>query len=1013
MSFPVPPPIGGNGFTSNNISQEDLSSNIDNLSISSPARTKKKKRPARAFHTEFAVGADSGLPPPKQSPIQPLNFNQPNQYNQPPIPNSTQPNQYPQANQFVQNYGATNSYNNSPSPFPAQRSHFDPPGPNSVNQPTVLQDMNQVSQENHDLSLQQHRYNNQAEYLPAENGEYRSFLTFQNVSPPDATTQFHAIDQGTASSKFIRSSMYYVPESEQLRQATKLPVSVTIRPFAPLLSTEDPVPVVDMTRSELDTGDDPLSKGPIRCRRCRTYINPSMQFTSNGHFVCNICQFPNNVVPDDYASVLDAHGNRIDKFSRPELHKGVYDLLVPKEYNFGGPDKESHPLHHIFLIDISEQSIKQNLPVVIADAIRATLYTDDYIEHYPENLDEYDSEAPPKKKTNQKFAIICYDKRIHFFNLSAKLESTQVVISSDLDDPFVPFSEGLFADPEESRNVIDDALNQLEQLGSQGLAAEAEPCFAAACRTAMLCLESVGGGKITSILSALPSWGPGSLKYKDTSGRKPSPEVEKRLFQADNEYFKLLTKDFIEKNVGLDVHVVSPRGVDLSNVAWLSSMSGGSVNKWSNFNFERDGRALTAKVINSVRKASGYQGQLKLRCSNGLQVSQYYGTSSTIADASVAGSVQDPVITVLDEDQTFTVLLEYDGKLSTKLDCHFQAALLYTDTEGNRKVRVINLVVAVTERLEDAFNFADENAIVTTIVRDTLSFVGKQPLYELRESVNAKLVDVFTQYRAMSEFGHNKTRTLTNQLLFPDSLMHLPIYLLAFIKSKAIRDGTALTSDARLADLYEMMTMPVERLMYHLYPALIELHSLSEEEAVFEPVNNFFSLPKSKELSVKHLQQGVYILCDGSKVYVWVDPSANMLLIKDVFGESINSVEEINPLIDELPELPTHISEQARNIVKYFQSNVVGDKSLGSAGIQLVRAGIDGAEVDFKDLLVEDSLRGSLAIVNGPSYPDYLTGLHKAIRVKLDSDQSSNKVRSSVNKAEIHHDTLAQRLIHF
>ena len=53
--------------------------------------------------------------------------------------------------------------------------------------------------------------------------------------------------------------------------------------------------------------------------------------------------------------------------------------------------------------------------------------------------------------------------------------------------------------------------------------------FSAACRTASMCLDLFGGGKIISLLSNLPSWGPGGLKYKDnkTIGRTAAPEVEK------------------------------------------------------------------------------------------------------------------------------------------------------------------------------------------------------------------------------------------------------------------------------------------------------------------------------------------------------------------------------------------------------------------------------------------------------------------------------------------------------
>ncbi|CAK7897068.1 SED5-binding protein 3 [[Candida] anglica] len=858
-------------------------------------------------------------------------------------------------------------------------------------------------------SIPESRYASSLDYttpIQAEDGSMQlpSFLTFQNVVPPVAGTQFNCIDQGTASARFMRSSMYNVPESEELRSATKLPVSITVRPFAPVLPTEEPIPVVDMSQLGRIEGATTSSGdiGPPRCGRCRTYMNPAVQHQQNGKFTCNICQFGNNTYPPEYyASVDPLSGRRLDASIRPELHKGVYDIIVPQEYNLDDTKATNEILHHVFLIDISENSIKQNLPILLADSIRATLYSDE--------------ESPFVGK----IALITFDKKINFYNLSENLESTQLSVLSDLEDPFMPFADGLFADVEQSRMVIEDALNHLESLCHMGGGSmpDAEPCFAAACRTAMLCLKSVGnGGKITSVLSALPSWGPGRLKFKDNRsvGRLPNPETEKKIYNPDNEYYRLLAKDFISNNVGLECLVVSDINVDLSNVGWLCSTTGGSVFKWSNFNFERDGRSFTARFYNSVRKSTGYQGQFKVRCSNGLQVVQYYGTSSSALHTSaVGGGPSDPVIPVLNEDQTITVLFNYDGKLETKYDCHFQAAMLYTDPAGIRKVRVINLVLAVSERLEDVFNFVEEDAIVATLLRDTLSFVGKQTFLELRESINTKLVEVFTQYRVMSELGHNRNKTLTNQLLFPDSLKNLPMYILSFLKTRALTQSTEINSDSRLADIFQLLNMPIETLVYRLYPALVELHSLQEHEATPIEPYGFITLPKYKSLSNSSLDEGVYILCDGDVIYVWISPNPNMLLIKDLFGENIESVSEIDPLLDEFPDLPTHISQQARNLVGYFQSQIIGCSSIGQSGIHIVREGKEASTRKFKECLIEDALPGSIGGSSGPGYPEFLSNLHKAIRVKLDNDKSSNNVRQSISSVEHHQDTLAQRIIHY
>lgn len=39
-----------------------------------------------------------------------------------------------------------------------------------------------------------------------------------------------------------------------------------------------------------------------------------------------------NKVPANYYNPLDDSGFRTDKLSRPELSRGVYDIIAPKEY---------------------------------------------------------------------------------------------------------------------------------------------------------------------------------------------------------------------------------------------------------------------------------------------------------------------------------------------------------------------------------------------------------------------------------------------------------------------------------------------------------------------------------------------------------------------------------------------------------------------------------------------------------------------------------------------------------
>jgi len=81
------------------------------------------------------------------------------------------------------------------------------------------------------------------------------------------------------------------------------------------MAINDPVPMVDFGNSTI-----------VRCRKCRTYINPFVQWTDGGRrFRCNLCGSLTEV-PVDYFCTIDANGRRRDQMERAELSQ-VMDVL--------------------------------------------------------------------------------------------------------------------------------------------------------------------------------------------------------------------------------------------------------------------------------------------------------------------------------------------------------------------------------------------------------------------------------------------------------------------------------------------------------------------------------------------------------------------------------------------------------------------------------------------------------------------------------------------------------------
>jgi len=75
--------------------------------------------------------------------------------------------------------------------------------------------------------------------------------------------------------------------------------------------------------------------GPLRCSKCKAYINPFMQFHDYGKkFTCNFCGAV-TATPNEYAENVGPDGRRRDADQRPELCRGSVEFAAPQEFMVG------------------------------------------------------------------------------------------------------------------------------------------------------------------------------------------------------------------------------------------------------------------------------------------------------------------------------------------------------------------------------------------------------------------------------------------------------------------------------------------------------------------------------------------------------------------------------------------------------------------------------------------------------------------------------------------------------
>jgi protein transport protein SEC24 len=154
---------------------------------------------------------------------------------------------------------------------------------------------------------------------------------------------------------FIRSSLGKIPRNASVLSKSKLPLAFTISTHPkPLRDSTDSVPLINAATDQAHL---------VRCRRCRSYLNPYVEMIDQGtRWKCNLCFLINDFPPNfDFDPQTNTY---IDRNRRPELTCPVYEFLAPVEYCSRPPQ----PPVFVFVLDVSWPAITTGmLPNVIKD----------------------------------------------------------------------------------------------------------------------------------------------------------------------------------------------------------------------------------------------------------------------------------------------------------------------------------------------------------------------------------------------------------------------------------------------------------------------------------------------------------------------------------------------------------------------------------------------------------------------------------------------------------------------
>jgi len=355
---------------------------------------------------------------------------------------------------------------------------------------------------------------------------------------------------------------------------------------------------------------------------------------------------------------------------------------------------------------------------------------------------------------------------------------------------------------------------------------------------------------------------------------------------------------------------------------------------------------------------------MRVRCTKGLRVREHLGNFFVRTNDLLA-------IPNVDRDKSIGVHLEVSDPKELQLlrqrgDNHvaIQAALLYTTSFGQRRIRSMTRCLPLTNVLADLYQSTNLNACVNLFGRIAIEKALNSTLGEARQAIMNKCVDILAKYqRAFSTNG-------AQQLMCPNSLNAFPLMTLALIKSVAFRQQPDITLDERTFIMHTMRSGPMKVVQKLIYPDLYALGALTPEAGV-AGADGKIVMPATVELSSERMdRRGVFLLDTGIELLMWVGKSAHPDLLRCLFG--ISSLQEVDAHNTQLQLVP-HDNEYSQRV-----NAVVGEirKRYDSYRQLYVFKEGDRGEQLFFSYFVHDGMRGSY------SYPAFLRELQRTVLQK-------------------------------
>ncbi|KAL0960039.1 hypothetical protein HGRIS_011687 [Hohenbuehelia grisea] len=680
--------------------------------------------------------------------------------------------------------------------------------------------------------------------------------------PPNASISPHPL--ANADPSYQRSTLNAIPTTSSLLNKAKIPLGLIITPYRSLNEGEEPVPLVTDTVI-------------ARCRRCRTYINPYVQFIDGGNrWRCCMCNMSNEV-PQlfDWDQARNQPG---DRWARAELNHSVVEFVAPTEYMVRPPQ----PAVYVFLIDVTHVAIQSGM---VATATRTIL----------ENLDRI-----PDEDGRTKVSIICYDTSLYFFSIPPGSTDSTMLVVADTDDVFLPKPTDLLVNLAEARPAFEALLGRINDMFQDNLVVGSAmgPALQAAYK-----LMTPIGGKITVLSASLPTIGEGALKNREDS-KVLGTAKESGLLQAASPFYKTFAIECSRGQVSVDMFLFSAAYQDVASLACLPHYTSGQTYYYPGFNAAKSEDAIKfAREFGEVLAMPiMLEAVMRVRASRGLRMASFHGNFFVRSTDLLA-------MPAVPQDQSYAIEIQIEETITSPFVV-LQTAVLHTTCYGERRIRVITLALPTTSNLSEVYASADQVALATLLANKAVERSLSYKLEDARDYIFGQLVQILTTYKSsMTAAGSGASA----QLAISENLKMLPVLVLGLLKNVGIRQSAQIPPDIRAYSQALLTSLPSQLLIPYIHPTFYALHNMPPEAGTVG--EHGVIMPPPQPLTSERMERhGLFLIEDGQTIFLWIGRDAVPQLILDVFN--LPSYDALRGGKTTLPVLENPFSQRVNAIVQ-------------------------------------------------------------------------------------------------